>query len=335
MKSTPTILSIVFSICVLTAYGQDTFSMVAADSTTREVGSAGGSCVDLFAAGFSDATFIGDLLPDTGAINTQASYLASNQKNARARMRAGDTPAQMITWLTLNDVEDNPGVRQYGIAAFSGSNVLSSGYTGKQCIDYKNHRTGTFNGISYSIQGNILIGHEVIDSMESRFRRAEGDLACRLMAAMQGAKRVGADTRCAPDGTSTLFAYVKVAQSSDSYGHPSFSVSVRTHDNSHIEPIDTLQILFNAQHSCVISGISETVSNSKIKVYPNPAGNEIFLKSAPSIIGESFIITDQSGKQVLNGIVAGETFRIDVSRLSAGTYLLKVGKSHVEHFIKN
>jgi uncharacterized Ntn-hydrolase superfamily protein len=335
MKSIPTLFLFLFSISVFTTYGQDTFSIVAADSTTREVGSAGGSCVDLFAAGFSDATFIGDLLPDTGAINTQASYLASNQKNARARMRAGDTPAQMITWLTHNDVEDNPGIRQYGIAAFSGSNVLSSGYTGKQCIDYKNHRTGTFNGISYSIQGNILIGHEVIDSMESRFRNAEGDLACRLMAAMQGAKRIGADTRCASDGTSTLFAYVKVAQPTDTYGSPSFRVSVRTHDNSHIEPVDSLQTLFDAQHSCVISAIDEAVNKETLKLYPNPAENEIILIVHLSDIGKSYVITDPSGKHVMNGKVTSEKTRIDVHRLIAGVYFIQLGKSDIERFIKN
>src|SRR6266513_1144754 len=89
-------------IVISKVYSQDTFSIVAADSSTREVGSAGASCVDLFSAGIADATFLGDLLPDTGSINTQAYYIASNQNNARARMRAGDTPSQIISWLTLN-----------------------------------------------------------------------------------------------------------------------------------------------------------------------------------------------------------------------------------------
>ena len=91
-----------------TLSAQDTFSIVAADSTTREVGSAGASCVDLFAAGLSDATFLGDLIPDKGAINTQSYYLLSNQNNARSRMNAGDTPQQIIDWLVENDIEGNP-----------------------------------------------------------------------------------------------------------------------------------------------------------------------------------------------------------------------------------
>ena len=51
---------------------QDTFSIVAVDTITGEVGSAGASCVDLFSAGITDIGFLGDLFPGVGAINTQA-----------------------------------------------------------------------------------------------------------------------------------------------------------------------------------------------------------------------------------------------------------------------
>ncbi len=68
----------------------------------------------------------------------------------------------------------------------------SAAYTGQNCVNYKNHITGR----NYSIQGNILLGQQILDSMEARFLRAEGELACRLMEALQGAKVVGADTRC-------------------------------------------------------------------------------------------------------------------------------------------
>ncbi len=226
MRFSTFIISIVLSIPSLLLCAQDTFSIVAADSTTREVGSAGASCVDLFSAGISDATFLGDLLPDTGAINTQAFYLPANQNAARARMRAGDTPVQIISWLAKNDAQDNSTTRQYGIVGFTGANVSAAGFTGVNTDDYKNHITGNIDGIYYSIQGNILLSQEILDSMEYRFRNESGDLACRLMAALQGAKVVGADTRCAPDGTSSLFAFLKVAQPTDSYDNPSFSISV-------------------------------------------------------------------------------------------------------------
>ena len=83
MKSLYLIYAFLFSFFTFHLTAQDTFSIVAADSTSRVVGSAGASCVDLFNTGFSDDTFLGDLLPDTGAINSQAYYIPANQDNAR------------------------------------------------------------------------------------------------------------------------------------------------------------------------------------------------------------------------------------------------------------
>jgi uncharacterized Ntn-hydrolase superfamily protein len=203
---------ILISFFAFKSKAQDTFSIVALDSATREVGSAGASCVDLFSAGITDASFLGDLIPNIGSINTQASYLAANQNNARTRMLAGDTPAQIIAWLIANDAGGNSTIRQYGIVGFNGLIPSVAAFTGTSCTNYKNHKTGKINGIYYSIQGNILLGQLVIDSIEARFRRAPGDLACKLMAGLQGGKIIGADTRCAPNGTSTLFAFVKVSQ---------------------------------------------------------------------------------------------------------------------------
>ena len=83
---------------------QDTFSIVALDSNTGEVGSAGASCVDLFQTPFSNDDFLGELFPGVGAINSQAYYLGTNQNNAATRMNLGDTPSQIIEWLVANDV---------------------------------------------------------------------------------------------------------------------------------------------------------------------------------------------------------------------------------------
>jgi len=327
-----TLLLPVLFLSASSAFSQDTFSIVAADSTTREVGSAGASCVDLFQFGIIDATFLGDLLPDTGAINTQASYLAGNQNNARTRMRAGDTPSQVISWLAANDIGSNSTIRQYGIAGFSGANVSAAGFTGTNCQNYKNHVTGSINGIYYSIQGNILLGQLVLDSMESRFRNAQGDIACRLMAALQGAKMVGADTRCTTNNTSSLFAFLKVSQPTDTYGNPSFKISVKTHNNDSIEPIDSLQTIFTSVLSCTSVGIVE-MNLSSINIYPNPAGNELMLRADPALAKAYFII-DPLGRQVLDGKITEENTVIPLAGLSKGIYLVQVGVIK-RKFIKN
>lgn len=327
------LLSIVLCWIGNFAKAQDTFSIVAADSTTREVGSAGASCVDLFSAGISDIGFLGDLLPDSGAINTQAYYLAANQNNARARMREGLSPVQIINWLAMNDVQGNSTRRQYGIVGFTGNEVSAAGFTGANCDNYKNHKTGNISGIYYSIQGNILLGQLVIDSMESRFKNAEGDLACRLMAALQGAKMVGADTRCTADGTSSLFAFIKVAQPTDSYGNPSFFLGVRTHDNAHIEPIDSLQSIFDGQHLCETNSVFENQKND-LKIFPNPARNEIEVGFGETFIGETFTISDQFGRPVLHGNVSKVSQKIDLTKLASGLYVLQVGHANYQRFLK-
>jgi uncharacterized Ntn-hydrolase superfamily protein len=235
---------------------QDTFSIVAIDSITGEVGSAGASCVDMFTTGIPTNDFLGQLIPGLGAINTQAWYIPSNQTNATNRMNMGDTPSQIIDWLVVNDVQSTPELRQYGIVAMVNGSPQAAAYTGTSTENYKNHIIGD----NYSIQGNILLGQEVLDSMEARFMNESGDLTCKLMAALQGANMAGADTRCSGNGTSSLFAFIKVAQPTDMFGSPSFNISVRTHSNSNIEPIDSLQIMFDLSHNCSSLNISENHS---------------------------------------------------------------------------
>lgn len=325
-----TLLSNCFAACFCTlfhicAFGQDTFSIAAADSTTREVGSAGASCVDLFTTSIADNSFLGDLLPNKGAINTQASYMVANQSNARNRMNAGDTPAQIIQWLRTNDAGFNPNIRQYGIVGFVGNQVNAAGFTGSNCLDYKNHITGSINGIYYSIQGNILSGQQVLDSMEARFRAEPGDLACKLMAALQGANTVGADTRCADNNTSSLFAFVKVSKPTDLYNRPSFSVSLRTRNGAQIEPIDSLQKLFNAKRSCRTTSIPSTLDKT-LRLYPNPTTGTLVFEAPPTLLGTPYTITDMLGRPRQQGTVSTPSTRLDIADLPPGPYWLRMAQ---------
>ncbi len=283
------------------SFAQDTFSIVGADSLTGEVGSAGASCVDLFAAGFTDPSFLGDLIPTKGAINTQAAYITTNQNNARTRMNLGDTPPQIISWLQANDAGGNPFVRQYGIVGFVGGSPVSAAYTGTNCLNYKNHITGK----NYSIQGNILLGQQILDSMEARFKNTVGTLACKLMAALQGAKVVGADTRCSTNGTSSLFAFLKVTKPGDAYGTPYIKIGVRTATNSAIEPIDSLQKIANSISLCSIgTGINKYESRNYVSVYPNPSTGNINIFPFGLMEGQlNVIVEDVTGKIVYNNNV--------------------------------
>lgn len=287
------------------AVAQDTFSIVAVDSITGEVGSAGASCIsadnlELFFPGIAP-DFLGDLLPGIGAINTQASYDTENQQNARARLEAGDSPAEAIAWLKANDAGFNPNIRQFGIVKLENGHPSAAAHTGSGCQNYKSHRVGA----DYSIQGNILLGAAILDSMEANFKKTTGCLSEKLMAALQGANVPGADTRCLSNGTSSMFAFIKVAKPGDDAANPSLRLHVSFNPVG-IEPIDSLQKMFDAVPHCTVSGVESAV-DFVVSIEPNPTAGEAVLRfsSGEKLDVEIF---DSVGRLVEKraGVISGE-----------------------------
>ena len=311
------LLSLGFYATISFVKAQDTFSIVAIDSITGEVGSAGASCVNLIFLPGYDTDFLGQLFPGVGAINSQAYYLEENQANAAIRMEAGDTPQEIIDWLIANDVEGSPEFRQYGIVAMVDGAPESAAHTGTSTDDYKGHRTGP----NYSIQGNILLGAEILDSMESKFLNTEGDLACKLMAAMQGANVVGADTRCEPYGTSSLFAFLKVAQPEDDATNPSLLLTVETGPSAGVEPIDSLQTLFDEAYSCGASGWHLENTTLPVQLFPNPVKDDIMITSIDT---EDAVwhITNSLGQVIMQGVFTKENPTISLGHIQPGIYYL-------------
>lgn len=211
---------------------QDTFSIVAVDTITMEVGSAGASCID-------GSIIISDVLPGIGAIHTQSFWNQSNQINARNWMNEGHTAQEIISLLINNDVQNNPSIRQYGIITLD-TTSRSAAFTGDNCYNYKNHIIGP----NYAIQGNILLGQAVLDSIEHNFLNTEGPLYVKLMAAMQGANISGADSRCLQFETSSLSSFLRLAKEDDRPDSLYIDINVNNLDYG-IEPIDSLQVLFD------------------------------------------------------------------------------------------
>jgi uncharacterized Ntn-hydrolase superfamily protein len=316
-----TAIGIVFTTMSHYVFAQDTFSIVAVDSITGEVGSAGASCIDLFNFPALETDFLGELFPGVGAINTQSFYNTLNQQNARVRMFAGDTPQQIINYLITNDAENTPETRQYGIAAIVNGKPQTAAFTGAGCFDYKNHILGR----NYAIQGNILSGQHVLDSMEARFLRAEGDLACKLMAALQGANEVGADTRCAQYGTSSLFAFLKVAVPTDTFIQPSFRISVKFSASAASEPVDSLQKVFNASRMCFPTSVNTIQPNDlAVSFYPNPVTDKVYFKStANPSQAVQVVIYNLSGQRVA-GYQQPLSQPVNLSELDEGMYIIEL-----------
>jgi uncharacterized Ntn-hydrolase superfamily protein len=265
MKTIPILLA--FLLFTLHTTAQDTFSIIAIDTITGEIGSAGASCLDNNQfPGSGGAVIISDILPGKGAIHTQSYWLAQNQANARLKMQEGLAPADILIWLRQNDPEGAFGAlkRQYGIVDLdTQGHPRAAAFTGSSCLNYKNHKTGP----NYSIQGNILLGPQILDSIEAHFLSSTGTLADRLMFALQGANVPGADSRCLNNGTSSLSAFLRVAKPDDSDDNLFLDLNVPSLPAG-MEPIDSLQVLYDQWAASVLSGEPETF---RIRIFPNPA----------------------------------------------------------------
>jgi len=290
-------------------FSQDTFSIVAVDTVTGEIGSAGASCVGPI--GGIGAFILSDVIEGVGGIHTQAQWNATNQQNARARMLEGLSPQQIIDWLVANDVQGNPTIRQYGIVDLT-RNGESAAYTGVNCLNYKNHVTGP----GYAIQGNILLGQVIIDTMHSTFLNTPGPLADRLMATLQAAKILGADTRCAARGTSSQSGFVKVVRIGDG-GTPYLQIVVPDTPIGK-DPIDSLQTMFNNWKIAKFNIVDSFLSQIEVSPDTLPADgtSQATIIISPKNNSDTLLA---SGKQI-NLSNTGSGLLSSVTDLGDGTY---------------
>jgi uncharacterized Ntn-hydrolase superfamily protein len=157
-----------------------TFSLVAYDPANGDLGIAVAS---KFLA-------VGSVVPwaqaGIGAIATQAWANTRYVPLAFEMLKLGLTPEQVGAALTNSD-EAAPQ-RQFGLVDAQGR-VFT--FTGSGCYTWAGGHTGKH----YAAQGNILAGPAVIDALAITFEHAEGDLAERLLAALEAGQRAGGDKR--------------------------------------------------------------------------------------------------------------------------------------------
>ncbi len=312
----------------LSLQAQDTFSIIALDPETGDIGSAGASCINLNNSNWDQ--WITDIIPGRGGVNSQAYVCIPNVnlENAIDRMSAGDSPEEIIDWLMLNDdcgsQNFNPEYRQYGIVDFDlAGDPRSAGFTGSLTDDYKEDR----QGLTYSIQGNILLDQSVIDQMEFNFNNTTGTLADRLMAAMQGANFPGADIRCLASGTSSRAAYMVVYHADDTPGDPYLRLVVPAQSPG-IEPVDLLQDLYD---DFTTLGVGDQLSLNAISLWPNPATERINLEIPSDIILQGIEVRNVLGqKQSIN--LRENSF--EVGYLPTGLYIMRIYTSEGKRILR-
>lgn len=175
-----------------------TWSIVAVDEASREVGVASATCL----AGFDLREGLPVVVSQVGAAAAQSRIdtNASNRRLIRDGLRTEEAPADMLAALSSSD--GNHQQRQYGIVDLRGRALT---FTGSGAGGYAGGVTGRVGSIIYAIQGNVITGEPVITAAETAFRDTPGALPERLMAAMEAARAMGGDGRCscspaAPEG---------------------------------------------------------------------------------------------------------------------------------------
>ena len=157
----------------------NTFSIVAYDSTTGQFG----------AAVQSHWFKVGDVIwlePGVGAVATQSLVEFSYGPLGLEMMKAGKSAEQALKGLLASDPQNQ--VRQ---VAMIDKNGIVATHTGSKCIAYAGHHIGK----NYSCQANLMKDSTVWGAMAKAFESTPGDLADRMMAALEAAQREGGDIR--------------------------------------------------------------------------------------------------------------------------------------------
>ncbi len=157
-----------------------TYSIVARDVNTGEL------AVAVQSNYFSVGTDVSWAEPGVGAIATQAIVEVAYGPKGLELLSAGASAQEALDELVAMD----PGaaLRQVGIVDSSGR---VAAYTGGACVSACAHRLGD----GFSVQGNMLASDAVWEAMGPAFETTTGDLADRLMAALEAAERAGGDVR--------------------------------------------------------------------------------------------------------------------------------------------
>jgi uncharacterized Ntn-hydrolase superfamily protein len=286
------------------------------------------------------------IIPGKGGVNAQAWICLNphiNLDNAMTQMDGGLSPQEIINWLVANDACNsqnfNPEYRQYGIVDFDANgSPRTAAFTGISADNYKGHRIGA----DYAIQGNILLGAEVLDEMENGFNNTSGSLAQKLMGAMQGANIPGADQRCLARGTSSTSAFLRVYQPTDDVNDPYLELSILEMPFGE-EPIDSLQNLFTTWENTTSTESFFGENKIEISLFPNPVNEllQVSLKSNHDL-NLSLSIINASGINIKGMSISNTKIwnnNVDVRNFPSGLYYLQIkskdGSSETLKFIKN
>ena len=206
--------------------GLSTFSIVACDPEGGFLGVAVQSRV----------VGAGSIVPaaeaEVGAVASQAAANVAFKRRGLELMRQGRSPQEVLEEFRRTD----PGIARRQFALID-EECRTAAFTGDSAQAWAGHRTGAH----FSVQGNILTGVEVVDSMAAGFQRAEAagrPFGERLLAALKAGQAAGGDRR-GRQGAGML-----IVKKGGGYGGGD-DVYADLHVEDHVEPILELERVYN------------------------------------------------------------------------------------------
>jgi uncharacterized Ntn-hydrolase superfamily protein len=157
-----------------------TYSIVARDQSSGELG------VGVQSHWFSVGSVVTWARAGVGAVATQSVAEVAHGPNALNEMQRGRSAAQALAAVLERDAQAR--FRQLGAVDAAGE---AAAHTGDGCIPYAAHVIDR----GFACQANMMAGETVPGAMADAFRAHEGDLAERLLAALDAAQGQGGDLR--------------------------------------------------------------------------------------------------------------------------------------------
>lgn len=208
---------------------EGTYSIVARDPETGELGAA------VQSHWFSVGSLCTWARPGVGAVATQSVVEPAYGPNALDLMADGSSAGDALAELLATDAL--AAVRQVGVVDAQGRVAV---HTGADCIPC----AGDATGAHWTCQANMMASDQVPAAMSEAFERAGGDLADRLMTALEAAEGAGGDVR----GRQSAALIVVAAE-----GEP-WQMRVQLRVEDHAEPVAELRRLLVLHRAYELAG---------------------------------------------------------------------------------
>ncbi|MHC4140978.1 MAG: DUF1028 domain-containing protein, partial [Planctomycetota bacterium] len=206
-----------------------TYSIVARDSQTGEMG------VAVQSHWFSVGSVVSWAEAGVGAVATQSLVDPAYGPLGLELMRTGRTAPDALRSLLAGD--DGRDVRQVAMIDAKGR---IEAHTGPRCIADAGHVVDADN--QFSVQANLMANVEVWPAMARAYRESTGDLADRLVAALEAAQEIGGDIR---GKQSAALLVVSAASTGRPWEDRRFDLRVEDHP----QPVQELKRLVRLQRA--------------------------------------------------------------------------------------